>query len=93
MSGEQKVISQFEKNSVEMVKISLQKWRGNEYIDIRVWRTDNSGKNGKERPTHKGVTLNIELLENLIQGLEEVRERLEIEAEPPQEAILDHKEG
>jgi len=88
MSQNQEVISQFEKNSVEIVKICLQKWRGDEYVDIRVWRPDNSGKNGGEKPTHKGITLNVELLEDLILGLKEARKRLEIEAEPPQEASL-----
>ena len=65
----QKLIDSFHKNSVEIVKINLEDFRGQRYVDIRVWHLVNPVENGLEVATHKGITLNIDFLPRLIQAL------------------------
>ena len=77
MEINQKLIDQFHKNSVEIVKVHFQEWKGQSYFDIRVWRSDNLGENRAERPTTKGITLNIDLLADLVRASEEVGEVFE----------------
>lgn len=87
----QKLVDQFNKNSVEIVKVHLQEWRGNPYFDVRSWILDKPGENGSERPTHKGITLNVELLPRLIQALNEAQRSLN-EREMPEKMRDMHQE-
>jgi len=73
----QRLIDSFNKNSVEIVKVHVQEWKAQEYIDIRVWYLKHPGEIGAEKPTHKGITLNIELLPDLIQALQKAQETTE----------------
>jgi len=70
MEKKQKLIDQFEKNSVEKVKVHLEEWKGKTYVDIRIWFSEKAGENGAERPTHKGITLNAELLPELRKAID-----------------------
>lgn len=76
MEVKQKLISQFHKNSVELVKVHLQEWRGQPYFDVRVWHSEKPGESGGENPTHKGITLNCELLPDLIKALEKAKDEM-----------------
>lgn len=82
----QRLVDQFNKNSVEMVKVHLQEWKSQAYFDVRVWYSENPGENGAERPTHKGITLNVELLPQLITALQKTQEETDKEAEPKPES-------
>jgi hypothetical protein len=74
MTEKQTLIDSFEKNSREIVKVHVQEWRGNRYIDLRSWLLpDESGK-GADRPTPKGLTLNVELIPRLIEALQRADE-------------------
>ncbi len=78
------LVDEFRRNSLEVVRIHLQKFAGNEkqYFDIRVFMVD-------ERPgafgeaafegiaTKKGITLDVELLDSLVLSLSRVRDILE----------------
>lgn len=66
---ENKIISKFQKNALEEVRISLDKFRGMELINIRVWI-----KNKSEEfvPTKKGIALPIHLFGELMAGLKKV---------------------
>jgi len=69
----QKLIDSFHKNSIEVIKVQLQEWKSQEYVDIRVWYLEKPGEPGNEKPTHKGITLNVELLPKLIQALQQAQ--------------------
>lgn len=69
-------ITQFDKNSAEKVKVFLNRYRGNEYIDIRVWTKSLPGEDGGENPSRKGITLHVELLPDLLRALKEAEEAI-----------------
>jgi len=77
--SEQTLIKQFNKNSMEIIKIQTQVWRDQVYVDCRIWYQENPAKLGAEKPTHKGLTISAALLDELISGLEEARDALELE--------------
>ena len=85
----QKLIDQFNKNSVEIVKVHIQEWKSQNYFDLRVWNLDYPAEDGSERPTHKGITLNVEFLPKLIQALTKtqkiIEKKVEFGPERPQE--------
>ena len=65
-----RLIAQFNKNSVEVIKVSESIFKGKRYIDIRIWvQGENPVEPGTEQPTKKGLCLSIDLLPELIQAL------------------------
>ena len=58
-----KVISEFAKNSGETVRVSLTEFKGRELIDFRVHYRDDSS--GELRPTKKGITIGVDLYDDL----------------------------
>jgi len=65
-----RLIAQFNKNSVEVIKVSESIFKGKRYIDIRIWaQGENPAEPGTEQPTKKGLCLSIDLLPELIQAL------------------------
>lgn len=59
------IISEFKKNAVEIVKTEITEYQGQRYLNIRIW-FDASDKGKPEwRPSQKGITLNINLFEDL----------------------------
>jgi len=68
--SDRRVIYTFEKNSVEQVQISLTEFKGQDFVDIRAFYRSESGD---FKPTRKGLTISVELLPNLLEGLEMVR--------------------
>ena len=71
------IIHEFNRNSQEKVRIQLQEYRGNEYVDVRIYY-DNSGGRGLEwLPTQKGIKIKPDLLPELIEGLSKALRELE----------------
>lgn len=64
---DQRLITEFQKNSQELIKVHLQTFRAQEYVDIRAWIKDE--KSGEYKATLKGLTLHVELLPELIGAL------------------------
>ena len=65
-----KVIHEFNRNSTEKVRFSLNSFKGHEYADLRIfYETDE----GEWRPTKKGLTVSIELVEELYEGIRKLR--------------------
>jgi hypothetical protein len=60
-----KVIAIVEKNSLEEVRISLNRFRGHDLIDVRVFAAPRSGA-GDRQPTKQGISLKIAALPALI---------------------------
>jgi hypothetical protein len=64
----QRLVTEFEKNDREMLKVQIQTFRGQEYVDVRAWIKDEAS--GEYRATPKGLTIHVELLPELIAALE-----------------------
>ena len=76
--AKQQLISEFDKNAVEKIKVHLQEWKAEKYIDVRVWVSSNAGENGGEIATKKGLTLHCELIPDLIKALQKARKAIQI---------------
>ena len=69
----QRLIDSFHKNSVEVIKVHVQEWKGQEYVDMRIWYSERAGQNGAENVTRKGICISTELLPDLIRALEKAQ--------------------
>ena len=65
-----KTIATFKKNKFQEIRVGIREFKGNDLIDIRTWTMTQ----GTEEmvPTAKGVSININLLEDLKKALMEV---------------------
>lgn len=79
MEIERKFIGQIEKNTRESIKAHVHEWKGNWYLDLRVFYRPKNAESGEDLPTKKGFRLNYELLDDLIALLTLVKEKLESE--------------
>jgi len=69
---EQQFLYSFPKNEEEEVRFSIREYKDRRYLDLRIWfRT----KEGEYHPTKKGLTLSLELLPEVVRGLEKIAER------------------
>ena len=62
----QKLISKFEKNSMEEIRVELSEYKGQTYLNIRAWIEND---NNEFVPTKKGLTINVELFPELLEAL------------------------
>lgn len=69
------IIAEIEKNSREVVRISIDEFKGHRLIDIRVFAA--WGDDDILKPTKKGVSLKIERLPDLIDALSQAGSRIE----------------
>lgn len=67
-----KVIAKIQKNSIEEIRIELQKYEGYKVIDIRVWAEIDYAM----VRTRKGLCIQLELLLELIKALEKVQKQI-----------------
>ena len=68
-----KVIHEFDRNSAEKIRFSLNSYQGSDYADVRIYyQTDD----GEWRPTKRGVNVHIELLADLYQGIRKLDEAI-----------------
>ncbi|MDP1868448.1 MAG: transcriptional coactivator p15/PC4 family protein [Bradyrhizobium sp.] len=65
------VIAEWERNALEVVRVSLDCYRGHYTIDIRVWWF--AGKDLK--PGKTGITLGVRNLEQLAKAINDARAR------------------
>ena len=64
-----KIIKEIQKNKTETIVISEKEFRGNDYIDIRVFYRDDSEE---LKPTKKGVMINKNLLDDLKEAINSI---------------------
>jgi len=76
---DQELIGEFNKNNVETIRVSINNWKAQKYIDIRIWYSEKPGEPGSEIATRKGICLNSELIDKLIGLLEEARDKVEVD--------------
>jgi len=65
----QKLIDQFYKNSLELVRIQLTEWKDQLYVDIRIWVLEDPAKPGSAVATKKGIRIAADLLPKLTEAL------------------------
>ena len=80
------VISQFTKNAVEEVRVSLTEYRGHKLIDLRVYYEPREG--GERLPSKKGLTISVDLFPELKKALSELETALIEKNLLDEEAIL-----
>ena len=62
-------VSVFPKNKFQEVRIGIREFKGNDLVDIRIW-TNAQGVD-QMVPTAKGVTINVQLLPQLLKALQD----------------------
>lgn len=78
------VVGSIPKNNREDIKVTLSNFKGHDLVGARIWF---KSKEGEDRPTSKGITVNVRVLPELI-GLLEEAEKKAIEL-----GVLDPEEG
>jgi len=66
---------EIERNELETVRVSINNYKGREYLDIRIFFKDDKDE---WRPTKKGITLNPESIEELLGYIEKANKQLEL---------------
>lgn len=61
------MLFEIQKNSRERIRVCLSRYRGNEYVEARVWFV---APGGEYQPSRHGFMLKPQLVAQLIQGLE-----------------------
>jgi len=69
LSGEvrQRVVAEFDKNSLEKIKVVLERWKNQTYCDIRVYFLD---EEKAEHPTKRGLCISTDLLSELKRAID-----------------------
>jgi hypothetical protein len=68
------MIAEIQKNLKERLRVSIEEYRGHKFIDLRVYF---EAENGEWKPTKKGIALNRESIDAVIDALQKGRESLE----------------
>lgn len=74
MAKEPQVVHSFEKNPTEQVRVSITVFKGKEYVDLRIYY---KGDDEEFHPSKKGLTLSVDLFEELEAGVQKLKEALE----------------
>ena len=67
------VISEIEKNLKEKIRVSIEEYRGTRFIDCRVYWEDDQGQ---WKPSKKGIALNGECINEVLNALQKARKEL-----------------
>lgn len=68
------LVAEVQKNMKEKIRVSIEEYRGTRFIDCRVYFEDD---NGEWRPTKKGIALNSETINEVIEALQKASKALE----------------
>lgn len=66
-------LHEFQKNANEVLRFSLSKFKSHQLADIRVYYQDDQGE---WRPTKKGISLSVDLVEELTEGVRRLQEAI-----------------
>ncbi len=66
-----KFIRDIEKNKLEIIRVTIDEYKGEKLVNIRVFYKD---KEGSWSPTKKGIALRFDVFSNLKKVLDEVEE-------------------
>ena len=68
------LIAEIQKNLKERIRVSIEEYRGHKFIDLRVYF---EAENGEWKPTKKGIALNSDSVEAVVEALQKGTESLE----------------
>ncbi|GAI08274.1 unnamed protein product [marine sediment metagenome] len=85
------LIYKFIKNALEEIRIETSTYQGKEYLSIRTWFDASRGQNTDWQPSQKGITLSVDLLQELLKGLKLAEKGLK--KEDPQLSLPDQEES
>jgi len=71
--SQNQLVYTFTKNTLEEVRANIvvfPKRPRSKYLDLRIWQTEGPSSGSIEKPTHKGICLDIELLPQLREAIE-----------------------
>lgn len=73
MSDNAQLIHSFPKNPLEEIRISLTEFKKKQYLDLRVYY---KGDDGEFHPSKKGLTVSLDLMADLEEGVRRAREAI-----------------
>jgi len=80
------LVYEFAKNCLEKVKIEINPFNGQDYINIRVYFQDDQNK---WKPSHKGITLSLDKIAELKTGIDKAYRRYYKEADSDKKTRLE----
>ena len=70
MADESKTIHTFDKSTAEQIRISINKFKGAEYVDVRIYF---KSSDGEYKPTKKGITYKPDLVSELEEAVKKLK--------------------
>ena len=70
------IVHEFMKNAFEKVRVELCKYKGKDLINVRIYFQADREK-GEWKPTRKGITMDVELIDELKEAIEKADAELE----------------
>ena len=67
------IMGEIERNPTEVIRISLESFKGRDYVDLRIYYQDDAGE---WKPTKKGVTIAPDKVDDAIEHLKAAKEEL-----------------
>ncbi|MCK4904894.1 transcriptional coactivator p15/PC4 family protein [bacterium] len=86
----QKIIKDIEKNANNKIRVSISEFKGNNYVDVRVFYEDDEGE---YKPTKKGVAFRPELISQVIDGLLQAEKEIKNLPVPENPALKEEQEA
>jgi hypothetical protein len=73
MSDERELVHSFDRSATEQVQVSLSKYKGKTYVDLRIYYR---ASDGEYRPTKKGITVSPAQLPELGEAIRKLIEKV-----------------
>lgn len=67
------ILGEIERNPTEVLRVSLENFKGRDYIDLRIYYQDD---NGEWKPTKKGVTVAPDKIDSIIEFFTKAKDEL-----------------
>ncbi len=71
------LIAKFQKNPLEEVRTEITEYKGEQYLNIRIWYDASDNGQPEWRPSQKGITLNISLYDDLKAAILKAEKKIE----------------
>ncbi|HDZ25694.1 hypothetical protein LCGC14_1142890 [marine sediment metagenome] len=75
-------IYEIDKNSMEKIRIALTEFKGHRLLDIRVYYDASETRTPDFKPTKKGITIPIDLVREVKEGIDKALAEIESETGP-----------
>jgi len=68
-----KIVGEIQKNSKEKIIVSINEFKGNKFVDLRVHYEEEGS--GEYKPTKKGIAISAKNIEGVVQLLEQSKDK------------------